>query len=386
MNEGDKPKPAPLWNPSGSSVQKRLREPKMKLVQEAATSKNTVLRAEAPEFVPRQITGLEHQFQNVNITVDDLPKRSSAQSRLLIHKNPTSHSEQGSSQYHPPNQVINGQSSSTDMVRLKQLIDSLIKYPGQFDDLMMVILETICPYLDDIMAISEIVKLLVSQAINAPSFRYNGARLCWVIEQKSAEFRADLHLKCNKELQDNPNQQNVALFIAELYTQLPHDSLYGSLLIEALKKLLSTGGTDNIKCVCQALKLTGFSLEDNHKLALDELFCHLRDYTNSLSGSALIVLNSVINLRESNWGREPESAHSEPSPFDQDYEEIVNEILYEVDGATLTNEEQEFLAANMGQDDYIFDNEDPDGLCNPEEEMDEEIRAAFVEFVKTNKN
>lgn len=154
-------------------------------------------------------------------------------------------------------------------------------------------------------------------------------RLCWYVEQKCPEFRAALHLRCQKELQENPNQQNVVLFVAELYTQLPHDSLYGTLLIDSLKKLLVKGESENIKCVCQGLKviflkfflyqthtislqLTGYSLEQNHKQALNDLFTQLGEFRNSTSGTALILLNSVINLRESNWGRtNEESSHSE---------------------------------------------------------------------------
>lgn len=34
---------------------------------------------------------------------------------------------------------------------------------------------------------------------------------------------------------------------------------------------------------------------------------------------------------------------------------------------------------------FLSDNEDPDALCNPEPEMDEEIQAAFEEFVKLSK-
>lgn len=147
------------------------------------------------------------------------------------------------------------------------------------------------------------------QAINHPNFRYNGARLCWHIEQCCAEFRAALHLRCKKQLADNPNQQNVLLFIAELYTQLPHDNLYGALLIDSLNKLIQ-GGPDNIKCVCQALKLTGYSLEKNHKETLDEIFERLKDL--SLPSSTRNMVSSVVNLRESNWGRDPaESSTSE---------------------------------------------------------------------------
>lgn len=49
------------------------------------------------------------------------------------------------------------------MMRMKQIISSLIMYPGQFDDLLMVFMETMYPYFNDVMAMSEIAQLLVGQ-------------------------------------------------------------------------------------------------------------------------------------------------------------------------------------------------------------------------------
>lgn len=399
-----------LWDKS-SGVQPSSRQPKPKPHSSQATNhqatgtstevsrkiniENSILKPDAPEFIPAMYrvphnNDQENYFpQNVHITVSDGRRiqKQSAQDRLKKWKNP---SESSSCYPESSPNLSNGyydHDESTDMIRLKQIISSLIKYPGQFDDLLLVFMETIYPYFDDILAMSEIAQLLVGEAINSPNFRYNGVRLCWYVEQKCPEFRAELHLRCQKDLHENPNQQNVVLFIAELYTQLPHDSLYGSLLLDSLKKLLNIGGNDNVKCVCQALKLTGYSLEGNHKQALDDLFAQLRAVRSTLSGSALMLLNSVINLRESNWGRGgvESSNASDSSEYDQDYEEMVNGILYETEGQTLTNEEHEFLMANSTNDEYIMDNEDPDALCDPEPEMDEEIQAAFEEFVKLSK-
>lgn len=45
------------------------------------------------------------------------------------------------------------------------------------------------------------------------------------------------------------------LFIGELYVQLPHVNIYGTLLVEAFRRLFSEGSNDNIKYICQALKV-----------------------------------------------------------------------------------------------------------------------------------
>ncbi|XP_060534863.1 uncharacterized protein LOC132707158 [Cylas formicarius] len=387
----------PLWNKS--TTQGRLRPPKLNNSTEAVAKRdssnsqpdsvvaNSTLKADAPEFYPAgynrsEVSEPVNYFpKNVHITVSDPASivKHSAQNRLNKYKQ----NSIGSSYVE-----YNGHcdDDSPDMIRLKQIISSLKLYPGQFDDLLMVFMETIYPYFNDIIAMSEIVKLLVSEAIESANFRYNSARLCWYVEQKCAEFRAELHMRCKKELQENPNQQNVLLFLAELYTQLPHSTLYGTLLIDSLKRLLESGGNDNVKCVAQALKLTGYSLDQTSRTELDEVFSQLRFIKNSLSGSTLMLLNSVINLRESNWGRMTSETSSDSSEFDEPhYDEILNGVMYETEGQVLTNEEREFLMANATHDEYIIDNEDPDALCDPEPEMDEEIRAAFSEFVKLSK-
>ncbi|KAL1517019.1 hypothetical protein ABEB36_000840 [Hypothenemus hampei] len=386
-------KTPPLWDQSACDSQMPTREPKSKPISLPKTPqdgqfKKTVLSADAPEFVPswlKETTPVEEQINNLQLNENTkFNSKSGAQNRLKKYRNQSSQGSTSSSR-----NSLNSKFNSLDMSRLQQLITSVINYPGQFDDLLMVFIETLNPYFNDVLAMSEIAKLLVTQGIEYSNFRYNGARLCWFVEQRCPTFRADLHLSCKKELQENPNQQNVLLFIAELYTQLPHDTLYGSLLIDAMKKLLRLQGNDNIKCVCQALKLTGYSLEQNHKQALDELFIQLREFSKTVSETLLTLINYVINLRESNWGRSnsiPEATSTENTDFDSECEEMVNGILYETEtGLELTNEEQKFLAANANHDEYLLD-DDSDELYDPDPEMDEEIQAAFEEFLKMNKS
>ncbi|XP_050301212.1 polyadenylate-binding protein-interacting protein 1 [Anthonomus grandis grandis] len=407
----------PLWDRT-SKTQDRLREPKSANVsggvavtnnhnhqdgrggshsQNNPNPNNTTsgLNVNAPEFVPTwlksPVMDLQQQFQNVQIAVGEVPppSRTSAQDRLHKYKTSGHSNEHAARCYNDTNPIMNGcgdEDDSTDLMRLKNIIKSLKIYPGQFDDLLEVFMESIFPYFNDVFTMAKIAQLLIGQAVNCPNFHYTGVRLCWYVEQQCPEFRAELHLRCQKEMQENPNQQNVALFIAELYTQLPHDNLYGSLLIESLTGLLNIGGNDNVKCVCQALKLTGFSLEQNNKQALDDLFAKLKSMKNSVSGSALHLLESVVNLREANWGRATESNSESSDYYDQNCEEIVNEILYESDGLIFTTEEQEFLVTHASNhDDYMIDNDDPDALYDPEPEMTEEMQADFKEFVKLSK-
>lgn len=76
------------------------------------------------------------------------------------------------------------------------------------------------------------------------------------MERQRPQFGDQLFEICEQELESGHNQQNVMLFIAELYTQLTYFTNFGYLLIYAARELLLVGGNDNVKCVCQALKVS----------------------------------------------------------------------------------------------------------------------------------
>ncbi|XP_044270958.1 polyadenylate-binding protein-interacting protein 1 [Tribolium madens] len=279
---------------------------------------------------------------------------------------------------------------SPDDIRLKHLIDTLTKDPGQFSDLLDIFMDTLCPYFGDILVLARAAHLLVEQAIVYPSFRYTAARLCCFIEQCCPEFRAELHLTCQKELKNHTNKSGLLLFVAELYTQLHHENIYGSYLIDAYKHLLGVGGNENVKSICQALKLTGYSLELYDKKALDEVFEKLNEVKPTVTGTPLSLINSVINLRSSQWGHNSPTNSSSNSEVNSENtywsEETSHTVFYNTDGSKFTSEENDFLAANMNStEEYLTDLSDPDELCDPEPEMDEEIQAAFKDFVKLSK-
>lgn len=89
-----------------------------------------------------------------------------------------------------------------------------------------------------------------------PNFRYNAARLCTFVQENCPFVRSRLHLLCEKELAEPREKQGLSLFLAELYTQLHYENLYGKSLLSALRNLLSSGRPDDIKCLCQALKVS----------------------------------------------------------------------------------------------------------------------------------
>ncbi|KAJ8916889.1 hypothetical protein NQ315_013357 [Exocentrus adspersus] len=334
----------------------------------------TTLKVDAPEWYP--------------------PSRVSSNclgsfSSLNIHDNKNLQEvnvEDGANKVNHQQQSHEANGDSSDIIRLKQIISTLTKDPGQFDNMLDLFMESLEPYFQDVIALSLIAQLLVEQAITTPNFRYTGARLCWYVEQMCPEFRAELYFKCKKQL-DNPstNKQDVLLFIAELYTQLPHLNIYGALLIDCYKHLLSKSGSDDIKCICQALKLTGHSLEQSNKSDLDVVFEQLIQSKGNVNGSVRELVNSVIKLRTSNWGYSNETSDNANHISDSLY--CGETTYYRTDGDTFTNEEKEFLIAHLdSQLEDFSDASDPDDLCDPEPEMDAEIQAAFKEFVQLSKH
>ncbi|KAL3283893.1 hypothetical protein HHI36_018062 [Cryptolaemus montrouzieri] len=394
----------PLWDPKKS--EKSLRTPR-NAPSIAANSNNektqgcslavippekSKLNVSASEFIPKCY------LDKSNEIVMSKPANVSVQNRLKIHKDQDSQRTQfpqdcqiNSRYFSQGDNNFQYTSDSLDDRRLKQLINTLTNDPGQFDNLLDIFKQTIRPYFDDIIALSSVTDLLVRQAIQYQSFRYTAARLCYSIEQESPTFRAQLHITCKRELETNTNKQGIVLFVAELYTQLYHENIYGKCLINAFKQLLHDGGDSNIKCICQSLKLTGYSLEQYDKEALDDLMEQLLNCRQYASGTALCLLDSVVALRNSKWGysnySESSSSNSEEGGYWEDEESNnVNTVFYNPDGNMLSSEETEFLAANLqSTDEYLIDASDPDELCDPEPEMDEEIQAAFKEFVKLSR-
>ncbi|XP_044752229.1 polyadenylate-binding protein-interacting protein 1 [Coccinella septempunctata] len=342
------------------------------------------LNAAAAEFIPKCF------YDNSN-TVMSKPPQLSVQNRLKIHKDQELQRNQASRDgpinarlYSQGDNNFRYANNSLDDRRLKQLINTLTCDPGQFDSLLDIFRQTLKPYFEDIIALASVTDLLVSQAINHQSFRYTAARLCYSVEQESPTFRAQLHLTCERELNSNSNKQGIVLFVAELYTQLHHENIYGRFLLNAFKQLLLESGDNNIKCVCQALKLTGTALELYDKEALDDIMDMLNNSRQYASGTALCLVDIVMKLRNVKWGYNSQESSGSNSEQEAYWDDDVNTVFYNSDGNMLSNEETEFLAANLqSTDEYFLDpSEDPDELCDPEPEMDEEIQAAFKEFVK----
>lgn len=205
-----------------------------------------------------------------------------------------------------------------DPMPLDLLIKSLIYDPGQFDNLIENFLAILAPHFENVDVANKTAKIIFENALREPSFRYNAARLCSILDDHYPLFRAQLHILCEKELELD-RSQGLTLFLAELFMQLHYQAVYGRCVLGSLKKLVSSDVPEDIKSACQALKvyitayviirllmfnqLAGYSLESNNKKVLDEIFQSLQARKPVLQQSLINLVDSVVALRSNNWGR-----------------------------------------------------------------------------------
>jgi polyadenylate-binding protein-interacting protein 1 len=62
--------------------------------------------------------------------------------------------------------------------------------PGEFDNLVMPLGDTFCQWLAEPEVIQTAIALILEQSISEPNFRYNGARLCNLLNNLDADGSA----------------------------------------------------------------------------------------------------------------------------------------------------------------------------------------------------
>ncbi|KAK9871795.1 hypothetical protein WA026_014250 [Henosepilachna vigintioctopunctata] len=256
-----------------------------------------------------------------------------------------------SSDSEKPDGTLNAK-DSLEYRRLKELITTVTNDPEQFCDILNVFQKTLRQYSEDIVEISNISNLLVNQAVKEQSFRSTAARLCHSVEQESPMFRDQLYNTCNRELMSNSNKQGIVLFVAELFTMINYDNIYRNYLIDAFKVLLREGGDSNIECVCEALKLTGYSLDESDKEAMNYVFNLLKTSTHFQKGTALCLSKSVLELRKAGWGHSNSSEYNrwnidDADFWDEDTQNYINAVYHSSNRKVLTIEETALLDSSF---------------------------------------
>lgn len=169
--------------------------------------------------------------------------------------------------------------------------------------------------------------------------------------------------------------------------------ILGSTLPDLLDTLLKHCSADDVKIVCQILKLTGGDMENlgTNAKKLNDLFEVMKALTSQESFEKRMkdMLTNVIRLRESNWGRGTptqlmENLHlSQPVPSNEP-------VFYGPDGLPLSTEEARFLES----DKYLYDPEDEfscgdyashsSQLWSSADGMDDEMAEDYEKFLLEN--
>lgn len=319
--------------------------------------------------------------------------------------------------YNDDEQSFDVQSFALDY--LTEVIAELYDNPGMFEEVKQKLSTMFADFRDDNYVLSMAVEMIFEQSIKESNFRYMGARLCQLLDslddRLESLMRQLLRLKMEDQQNELPNymkQEQVkvrgtTLFLAELYMQLrsPHHKLGEDIarhIINAIDILICKEGPENIKCVCQCLKLCGFELEQDCSADVNRILEKLEAISRSIQSSVSNLIKSVLDLHKKSWGRSDELAMPvAPVPAMQNpmgvsavlamggvggLEYNDSPVFYGPDGEVLTEEENSFLETNMGnkQNPAYNGYDDDDDVFALIDETDPEVRLAFKDFVQSS--
>ncbi|KAG4069072.1 hypothetical protein HA402_008383 [Bradysia odoriphaga] len=275
--------------------------------------------------------------------------------------------------------------------------------PGSFESYQKELNSLYLEYAHNEFVISNAIEIIFDQSINEQNFRYMGARICRLLDALDASpdsvFRHLLRLKMNYNQEENMafitndahKVRGTTLFLAELYIQLQNDGHrigdVAKSIYKAISLLLQKTTPENIKCVCQTLKLCGYELEIDFPMEAADVLSILKQ-VKDIDVSTERLLKSVLELSQNRWGR-TEAVLNAPIIEHNIQPNYSNDpVFYGPDGEIITEEESKFLSDIPAYPnfDYCEDSNDADELAEPEPEMDLEIQMAFKDFVKSQHN
>lgn len=280
--------------------------------------------------------------------------------------------------------------------------------PGQFDTIASRFLTIFDGMESNNYVLSIAMEDIFEKSIEQPNFRYMGAKLYNLLHMLNLKPDSLFHtlLKCKleyhqaevakymKSLEQQQKVRETALFLAELYMQLRGDDdsriqLIAVNIVYSLRQLLASESAENVRCICQTLKLAGYDLSADCQQDMQFIIASLQAIETKSPGKYAMAAN-VIALQQNNWGRKISNAlggedgdvAKPPEP-----PRLSDEpVFYGPDGRELTAEETDFLTAEddaTGSDGDEFDVRDNDLDLDPE--MDEETERAYKDFCKQGK-
>ncbi|KAK3584924.1 hypothetical protein CHS0354_021798 [Potamilus streckersoni] len=347
----------------------------------------SALSASAPEFVPRSSTSYTATSQEPLY----------GQFQRLVLNCPT----------HLSGNVISNHCSVTDLFH--NAVFMLTTNPGGLEEYIKPVVDRLNLVTDekvrDVIR-DEIINILLEQGIMEPNFRYTGARLCKYLttELRShplfKDFRSHFLRRCHAEyekretLVTNPETVErlcgLTMFFGELFSHLEVEKDGRFEKIEVLRKalhdlivtLLSHPDDITVKCATQLLKMTGATIDDTSHFPgdFDDVYQKINELKGmiSLNSTSRCLINSVLSLKDGNWGRGSNSSSPQkPTGFNmmQQAQSLHNfvvddPVFYNPMGQPITREEAGFY---QEPEDYEgFNPDDPEGHYHWNEDQYEE--------------
>ncbi|XP_016930388.2 polyadenylate-binding protein-interacting protein 1 [Drosophila suzukii] len=286
---------------------------------------------------------------------------------------------------------------------LDTVIHCLNQNPGQFDTIASRFLTIFDGMENNQFVLSIAMEDIFEKSIEQPNFRYMGAKLYNLLHMLNPKPDSLFHtlLKCKldyhqeevtKYMRSNEQQKvrETALFLAELYMQLRGDDdsriqLIAVNIVYSLSKLLASESNENVRCLCQTLKLAGYDLSADCPKDMLEIITALQAIELKSPGKYAMAAN-VIALQQNNWGRKVSNALGGDEDTVAEPPRLSDEpVFYGPDGRELTAEETDFLATEDGEGSDADDFDGDGGDLEMDAEMDEETERAYKEFCKQGK-
>ncbi|KAI8039649.1 polyadenylate-binding protein-interacting protein 1 isoform X1 [Drosophila gunungcola] len=286
---------------------------------------------------------------------------------------------------------------------LDTVIHCLNQNPGQFDTIASRFLTIFDGMENNHYVLSIAMEDIFEKSIEQPNFRYMGAKLYNLLHMLNPKPDSLFHtlLKCKldyhqeevtKYMRSNEQQKvrETALFLAELYMQLRGDDdsriqLIAVNIVYSLSKLLLSESNENVRCLCQTLKLAGYDLSADCHKDMQEIITALQAIELKSPGKYAMAA-SVIALQQNNWGRKVSNALGGDEDTVAEPLRLSDEpVFYGPDGRELTAEETDFLATEDGDGSDGDDFDGDVGDLEMDAEMDEETERAYKEFCKQGK-
>ncbi|KAI1306519.1 Polyadenylate-binding protein-interacting protein 1 [Halotydeus destructor] len=290
---------------------------------------------------------------------------------------------------------------------LKEVIDNISQEPAAYETLIEHVTNVLnsCVDEDEDIVLSCVVNNVVDQAIVDQNFRYNGVRMCMhFIEylklntSKGFTFKDLLLQRCQREVSRRESLaratdggvylRGVTLFLADLSTRISENEPIAS-LPELIMTMMKFPNVDNMKCVCNALKLAGPGMEkfaqQSGRKDVQEIFIKLQNHRDTERNSTIKdYITNLIEYKERGWQGVPLPANFY-NPYAQE-----NIAAAAVGGDSFLDiwyppqsyqqehhqEHQQHQQAAYGYPSYDF------GPCG--DEQDNDVVDAFEEFLRNS--